>query len=79
MLSLISWLPSSLSDSLLEVIATADQTKRTVSLSQHVDFSVLNAAGDIWDNVSAQLNKMYNKGLVIFLGNYMQNSYILDL
>lgn len=52
--------------SLLEVIATADQMKRTVSLSQLVDFSVLNAAGDIWDNVSTHLNKIYNKGLVVF-------------
>lgn len=43
-------LPSSLPDSILEVLATGDQSKL-------VDFSGLNSVGNIWDNVRIHNSK----------------------
>lgn len=51
-LSPICLLPWILSDSLLGVTAPGDRMRHTITFSKHVD---TNTAGNIWDNVSAQL------------------------
>lgn len=38
-----------------------EQKKRTFTLSKLVDSSGLNIVGNIWNNVSTQLNKIYIK------------------
>lgn len=47
-------------------IATGDQIKCTVLSSKLVDFFSAVIVGNIWDDVSAQLDKLYNKSLVVF-------------
>ena len=60
--NLWSFIPfHSLFDSTWEVGATGDQVNRTVTFSKVMDFSGWNTC----DNVSAQLNKLYNKRLAV--------------
>ena len=51
-------LPSSLSDSLLEVISTGDRMKLSDTLSN----SLVNIVENIWGNIRTQLNKIFKKG-----------------
>ena len=55
---------------------TGDQMKRAVTLCygplKLIIFLSLNIDGNIWDNVSTQLNKIYNIGLVIFRNFYVE-------
>lgn len=50
---------------ILKIIATGDLKKLTVTLSKAMDylFTYLNTVGNIWPNVSTQLNKLYDKGV----------------
>lgn len=39
--------------------------KHALPLNTVIDFSGLNIVGNVWENVSTHLNKMYNKGQFI--------------
>ena len=43
---------------LLEVIMTGEQMKRTVTLRKHMDFSGFNTVGNSWNDLRTQLNNM---------------------
>lgn len=50
----------------LAIIMIDAKMKHTVSLSIFLNVSGLNTLGNILDNVSTQLNRVYDKGQVIF-------------
>lgn len=50
----------------LAIIMIDAKMKHTVSLSIFLNLSGLNTLGNILDNVSTQLNRVYDKGQVIF-------------
>lgn len=52
---------------------SSEQVKCTETLTQLVDFSCFNFVGNIWDNVSTQLNTIYRKCLFVDL--LIQNSH----
>lgn len=56
---------------------TSDQMKCTVF--KITDFSGLKIFGNIWNNISAQFNKIHNIGLVIFRHFNVEKLHIISL
>lgn len=52
----------------------AQEEQKTLHKSAH--FWVLNIVGNICDNVGTQLNKIHNKGLVIFRHSFVEMVYL---
>lgn len=62
---------------LAQVKAACDRMKRAVTSSKRMDFSLsLNVFGNLRNNVSTQLNKMYNKGVVLFWDILLWKCYV---